>query len=124
MMKARKIMILLAACLLLMSNGQAWGKTRMLQGKQQEQKLSATARSLARQGYVNIKDVDKSIRVSLMYARADNFVPDCNNGAHGNFAVLRGFFRKVQRRVHKINIFHINRWMKRQVGRLPRLNKL
>ena len=73
MMKARKIMILLAACLLLMSNGQAWGKTRMLQGKQQEQKLSATARSLARQGYVNIKNVDKSIQVSLMYARADNF---------------------------------------------------
>ena len=73
MMKARKIMILLAACLLLTSNGQAWEKTRMLQGKQQEQKLSATARSLARQGYVNIKDVDKSIRVSLMYARADNF---------------------------------------------------
>lgn len=73
MMKARKIMILLAACLLLMSNGQAWGKIRLLQGKQQEQKLSATAKSLARQGYVNIKDVDKSIQVSLMYARADNF---------------------------------------------------
>ena len=35
--------------------------------------LSKTAQSLAKQGYVNIKDRDKSIQVSLMYSRADNF---------------------------------------------------
>lgn len=35
--------------------------------------LSATAKSLARQGYVNIQDVDPSIQVSLMYSRPDNF---------------------------------------------------
>ena len=73
-MKARKIIILLAAWLLLMSNVHATnnGNTSVLQHKQ-AQALSATARSLARQGYVNIKDVDKSIPVSLMYSRADNF---------------------------------------------------
>lgn len=37
------------------------------------QQLSKTAQSMARQGFVNIKDVDPSIRVSLMYARKDNF---------------------------------------------------
>ena len=51
------------ACLLAVSNVHA----------QQGKGLSATAKSLAKQGYVNVKDVDKSIRVSLMYARADNF---------------------------------------------------
>ena len=35
--------------------------------------LSATALSMARQGMVNIKDVDPTIEVSLMYARPDNF---------------------------------------------------
>lgn len=35
--------------------------------------LSATARQLARDGYVNVKDADPTIQVSLMYARADNF---------------------------------------------------
>ena len=35
--------------------------------------LSATAKSLARQGYTNIKDIDPSIQVSLMYSRPDNF---------------------------------------------------
>lgn len=35
--------------------------------------LSRTAQSLARRGYVNVQDADSSIRVSLMYARADNF---------------------------------------------------
>ncbi len=34
---------------------------------------SATALSMERQGMVNIKTVDSSIAVSLMYARADNF---------------------------------------------------
>lgn len=34
---------------------------------------SATARSMERQGLVNIKYVAPSIQVSLMYARADNF---------------------------------------------------
>lgn len=34
---------------------------------------SNTARSMARQGLVDIKDSDPTIMVSLMYARADNF---------------------------------------------------
>lgn len=37
------------------------------------QKESQTARKLAREGYVNIREVDPSIHVSLMYGRADNF---------------------------------------------------
>ena len=36
-------------------------------------KESATARRLAREGYVNIQKEDPSIHVSLMYSRADNF---------------------------------------------------
>ncbi len=32
-----------------------------------------TARSLAQQGYINVKDEDESIFVSLMYSRKDNF---------------------------------------------------
>lgn len=35
--------------------------------------LSATARSMARQGFVNVQDLDSTIRVSLMYSRSDNF---------------------------------------------------
>ena len=35
--------------------------------------LSPTARSMARQGLVNVRDIDPTIRVSLMYARPDNF---------------------------------------------------
>lgn len=35
--------------------------------------LSRTAQSLERRGYVNVKDADSSIVVSLMYSRADNF---------------------------------------------------
>ena len=35
--------------------------------------LSATARKLAKAGYVNVKDADPTIQVSLMYARPDNF---------------------------------------------------
>lgn len=34
---------------------------------------SATARRMAEQGFVDIQSVDPTIRVSLMYARADNF---------------------------------------------------
>lgn len=34
---------------------------------------SPTARKMAAQGFVDIKSVDPSIRVSLMYSRADNF---------------------------------------------------
>ena len=37
------------------------------------QKESQTARKLAREGYVNIREVDPSIHVSMMYGRADNF---------------------------------------------------
>ena len=39
---------------------------------QDKQKLSKTAQSLERQGFVNVRRLDKTIRVSLMYARADN----------------------------------------------------
>ena len=35
--------------------------------------LSCHAQSIKEQGYVNIKDVDPTIRVSLMYTRPDNF---------------------------------------------------
>ena len=37
------------------------------------QKESKTAMKMQKEGYVNIKDLDKSIHVSLMYSRADNF---------------------------------------------------
>ena len=37
------------------------------------QSLSKTAQSMAAQGYLNVRDVDPSIHVSLMYSRADNF---------------------------------------------------
>lgn len=40
---------------------------------QDKQKLSKTAQSLERRGYVNVQQLDKTIQVSLMYARADNF---------------------------------------------------
>lgn len=43
--------------------------------------LSKTALSLQKQGYVNIKDVDSSIFVSLMYSRPDNF---CNVVLYGD----------------------------------------
>lgn len=36
-------------------------------------KLSRTAQSLERRGYINVHTADSTIRVSLMYARADNF---------------------------------------------------
>ena len=35
--------------------------------------MSSGAQSMKEQGYVNIKDVDPTIRVSLMYTRSDNF---------------------------------------------------
>lgn len=37
------------------------------------QNTSKTAQAMAAQGYVDIKDVDPSIKVSLMYTRPDNF---------------------------------------------------
>lgn len=46
---------------------------RDLSSMSKAKSLSATAKSLARQGYINIKDVDPSIQVSLMYSRPDNF---------------------------------------------------
>lgn len=36
-------------------------------------KLSPSARSLEKRGYVNVRDADSSIFVSLMYSRPDNF---------------------------------------------------
>lgn len=38
-----------------------------------QQQLSKTAQALERDGYVNIESLDKSVFVSLMYTRADNF---------------------------------------------------
>lgn len=37
------------------------------------QAVSPTAQAMARQGFVDIRSVDSTIQVSLMYARADNF---------------------------------------------------
>lgn len=37
------------------------------------QAVSSTAQAMARQGFVDIRSVDSTIQVSLMYARADNF---------------------------------------------------
>ena len=36
-------------------------------------KVSATARSMAKQGFVDVTKLDSTIQVSLMYSRADNF---------------------------------------------------
>ena len=36
-------------------------------------KVSATARSMAKQGFVDVTTLDYTIQVSLMYSRADNF---------------------------------------------------
>ena len=36
-------------------------------------KVSATARSMAKQGFVDVTTLDSTIQVSLMYSRADNF---------------------------------------------------
>lgn len=69
-MKSRRIIILTVAGFLLMSHADMLANKGI---ESQKQELSATAKSLAKQGYVNIKDVDKTIQVSLMYARADNF---------------------------------------------------
>lgn len=40
---------------------------------QRSRELSATAQSLEKRGYVNVQKLDKSIFVSLMYSRKDNF---------------------------------------------------
>lgn len=75
-MKARKTIVLLVAGMLSVSNVTnvcAESRKENTHQQTQVQGLSATAKSLARQGYVNIKDVDKSIGVSLMYSRSDNF---------------------------------------------------
>lgn len=56
---------------------QTTAKTRQVvksrQPSKPQQTLSKTAQSLAQRGYVNIKDRNESIQVSLMYARPDNF---------------------------------------------------
>lgn len=38
-----------------------------------QQRISKTAQALEKQGYVNIAQLDKTIFISLMYTRADNF---------------------------------------------------
>lgn len=40
---------------------------------QVQAQLSATARSMESQGFVNVQEMDSTILVSLMYSRADNF---------------------------------------------------
>ncbi len=37
------------------------------------QQTETTAQAMARQGFVNVRSLDSTIQVSLMYARADNF---------------------------------------------------
>lgn len=39
----------------------------------QQQKISNMGRTLEKRGYVNVQKLDKSVFVSLMYSRADNF---------------------------------------------------
>ena len=43
------------------------------ESNQPKDSLSATARSMEKQGMVNVKSVDPTIEVSLMYSRPDNF---------------------------------------------------
>ena len=38
-----------------------------------QEQISKTAAKMQKAGYVNIHDLDKTIKVSLMYSRADNF---------------------------------------------------
>lgn len=64
------IIVASAACIITAQSRCEEGNTKALaKGKT----LSATAKQLAKAGYVNIQDADPSIHVSLMYARADNF---------------------------------------------------
>ena len=37
------------------------------------QKESSTAQKMQAAGYINIQELDKTLKVSLMYTRADNF---------------------------------------------------
>ena len=59
-MKARAAFCLL--CILFFCAVSVWGQT-----------LSVTERAMLEQGMVDIGEVDSTIRVSLMYSRADNF---------------------------------------------------
>ena len=43
------------------------------QAQKRQKKLSPTAQSMAKQGFVNVLDYDSTIHVSLMYSRPDNF---------------------------------------------------
>ena len=63
----RKILTLLL-CL-----AASWVAGSAVTGEPKRAAQSATARQLARAGYVDVKDADPTIEVSLMYARADNF---------------------------------------------------
>ncbi len=45
----------------------------VLAGGMAAQQMSRTARSMKAQGFVNVLDVDPTLKVDLMYTRADNF---------------------------------------------------
>lgn len=62
--------------------------------------LSKTAQALARRGYVNVKDEDPTIFVSLMYSRPDNF---CGVVLYGDLreAYLHPVAAKAIRRAQK-----------------------
>lgn len=61
----RKFLSIIALALALLGQGQTLQPSR--------QAPSPTARRMAEQGLVDIRDVDSTIQVSLMYSRADNF---------------------------------------------------
>ena len=62
--QAYPFLIILLFCCLPFSTTQAQKRLK---------KLSPTAQSMAKQGFVNVLDYDSTIHVSLMYSRPDNF---------------------------------------------------
>lgn len=62
--QAYPFLIIFMLCCLPLSTAQA---------QKSQKKLSPTAQSMAKQGFVNVLDYDSTIHVSLMYARSDNF---------------------------------------------------
>ena len=74
----KQIFYLLFAGLSLVSSVQAQTSTKS--------RRQAAARSMEQQGLVNIKHVDPSIKVALMYARTDNF---CNRVLYHDLRAAR-----------------------------------
>jgi D-alanyl-D-alanine dipeptidase len=71
MKKQARILFLGAAAALLSVTFLPTGRAAEKSG--QKTRLSATAQRMARDGYLNVKEQDPSIFVSLMYSRPDNF---------------------------------------------------